>query len=125
VDAYLGRWITFRHFFVCKVMLVKYSYAFVAMPGRFGTLDEVFKTATLIQTGKIQEFSVVLVGSEFWGPLVEFLRNHLVVAGTIAPSDAERIRVVDSPDEVAAAITVTAMPQFGLSYGPRRWYLGK
>jgi predicted Rossmann-fold nucleotide-binding protein len=72
VDAYLGRWITFRHFFVCKAMLVKYSYAFVAIPGGFGTLDEVFKTATLIQTGKIQEFSVVLVGSEFWGPLVEF-----------------------------------------------------
>jgi len=127
-NAYLDRWITFRHFFVRKVMLVKYSYAFVAMPGGFGTLDEVFETATLIQTGKIQEFPLVLVGSEFWRPLVEFLRNHLVVAGTIAPADAERIRVLDSPEEVAAAITVTAMRRFGLSYGPRlrrRWYLGE
>lgn len=127
-NAYLDRWITFRHFFVRKVMLVKYSYAFVAMPGGFGTLDEVFETAMLIQTGKIQEFPLVLVGSEFWRPLVEFLRNDLVVAGTIAPGDAERIRVLDSPEEVAAAITVTAMRRFGLSYGPRlrrRWYLGE
>jgi uncharacterized protein (TIGR00730 family) len=127
-NAYLDRWITFRHFFVRKVMLVKYSYAFVAMPGGFGTLDEVFETAMLIQTGKIQEFPLVLVGSEFWRPLVEFLRNDLVVAGTIGPGDAERIRVLDSPEEVAAAITVTAMRRFGLSYGPRlrrRWYLGE
>jgi len=85
-NAYLDRWITFRHFFVRKLMLVKYSYAFVAMPGGFGTLDEVFETAMLIQTGKIQEFPLVLVGSEFWRPLVEFLRNDLVVAGTIAPA---------------------------------------
>src|SRR5437667_4900201 len=73
-NPYLDRWITFRHFFVRKVMLIKYSYAFIALPGGFGTLDEIFETATLIQTGKIFEFPVVLVGTEYWRPLVEFVR---------------------------------------------------
>ena len=67
-NPYLDRWITFRHFFVRKVMLVKYSYAFVALPGGFGTLDEIFETATLIQTGKILDFPLVLVGRDFWRP---------------------------------------------------------
>src|SRR5262249_11369855 len=73
-NPYRDRWITFRHFFVRKVMLVKYSYAFVALPGGFGTLDEIFETATLVQTGKIKEFPIVLVVGYFWEPLVEFLR---------------------------------------------------
>src|SRR5262245_60515207 len=64
-NAYVDRWITFRHFFVRKVMLVKYSYAFVALPGGFGTLDEIFETVTLVQTGKIQEFPLVLIGTDF------------------------------------------------------------
>src|SRR2546421_5866228 len=65
-NPYLDRWITFRHFFVRKVMLVKYSYAFIALPGGFGTLDEIFETATLMQTHKMQEFPLVLIGSAFW-----------------------------------------------------------
>ena len=81
-NAYLDRWISFRHFFVRKVMLVKYSYAFVAMPGGFGTLDEVFEAATLIQTGKIRDFPIVLVGREFWQPLIDFMRGRLVAEGT-------------------------------------------
>src|SRR5439155_17957452 len=71
-NPYLDRWITFRHFFVRKVMLVKYSYAFIALPGGFWTLDEITETATLIQTGKISNFPVVLMGTEFWKPFVDF-----------------------------------------------------
>src|SRR5262252_5987902 len=76
-NAYLDRWITFRHFFVRKVMLVKYSYAFVALPGGFGTLGEIFETATLIQTHKIRDFPLILVVKDFWRPLLDFLRGPL------------------------------------------------
>ena len=81
-NAYLDHWVTFEHFFVRKVMLVKYSHAFIALPGGFGTLDEVFETATLIQTQKIQEFPLVLIGTDFWRPLIDFLENRLVAEGT-------------------------------------------
>ena len=67
-NPFVDQWITFRHFFVRKVMLVKYSYAFIALPGGFGTLDEIFETATLIQTGKIRDFPLVLMGIEYWRP---------------------------------------------------------
>ncbi len=115
-NAYLDHWITFQHFFVRKVMLVKYSYAFIAMPGGFGTLDEIFETATLIQTQKIRNFPLVLMGTAFWRPLLEFLRADLVPAGTIDPEDVHRIQVTDSPSEAAAAITEVATRQFGLTY---------
>jgi uncharacterized protein (TIGR00730 family) len=127
-NQYLDRFITFHHFFVRKVMLVKYSYAFVALPGGFGTLDEIFETATLVQTGKIKEFPIVLVGHDFWAPLVEFLRSRPLAAGTIGKEDVERLIVTDSPVEVARSVADTAMRRFGLTYGPRakpRWYLGE
>jgi uncharacterized protein (TIGR00730 family) len=124
-NAYLDRWITFRHFFVRKVMLVKYSYAFVAMPGGFGTLDEIFETATLIQTGKIEQFPLVLVGRSFWRPLMGFLNDVLVRTGTIDLADAERLVVVDTAAEAAAAVRDIAIPAFGLRYRVprRRWLL--
>ena len=77
-NPYLDRWITFRYFFVSKVMLAKYSYAFVALPGGFGTLDEMFEIATLVQTGKIRDFPLVLMGREYWQPLIDFVRNRLI-----------------------------------------------
>ena len=126
-NEYLDRWVTFRYFFVRKVMLVKYSYAFIALPGGFGTLDELFETATLRQTGKLRDFPLVLVGSEFWRPLVDFLTT-LVKAGTIDAADLQRLRVLDSPEQVVAEIADVAMRRFGLTYGPRlsrRWYLGE
>jgi uncharacterized protein (TIGR00730 family) len=126
-NPYLDRWLTFRHFFVRKVMLVKYSYAFVALPGGFGTLDEVFETATLEQTGKLRDFPLVLMGSEFWRPLVGFLKR-LVEAGTIDSADLERLRVLDSPEEAVREIADIGMRRFGLTYGPRlrrRWLLGE
>ncbi len=127
-NPYLDRWITFRHFFVRKVMLVKYSYAFIALPGGFGTLDEIFETATLVQTGKIEDFPIVLVVKEFWQPLIEFLRARPLASATIAASDLERFVVTDSPEEAARSVAETAMGRFGLHYAPPakpRWYLGE
>ena len=80
-NPYIDRWITFRHFFVRKLMLVKYSYAFIAMPGGFGTVDEIFEVATLIQTNKIKHFPLVLIGREYWTPLMDFLRDRLLAQG--------------------------------------------
>src|SRR5262249_23499336 len=113
-------------FYVRKLMLVKYSYAFIAMPGGFGTLDEIMEVATLIQTHKIQEFPLVLMGKQFWQPFVDFLRNGLVPQRTIDPGDAERLLVTDDAGEAVGVITDIALRQFGLTYGPRvrqRWWL--
>jgi uncharacterized protein (TIGR00730 family) len=124
-NSYLDKYITFRYFFVRKVMLVKYSYAFVALPGGFGTLDEIFETVTLVQTGKIQDFPLVLMGREFWQPLLDLFRERLIRDGTIDPADVERFLVTDSPEEAIAAITTTAMERFRLTYGPKlkkRWW---
>lgn len=118
-NRYLDRWITFRHFFVRKVMLVKYSYAFIALPGGFGTLDEIFETATLIQTRKIREFPLVLVGKEYWQPLIDFMRSRLIKEATIDAEDADRILVTDSAEEAVRSVTQIAMHRFGLTYGPR------
>lgn len=103
-NPYLDRFVEFRYFFVRKVMLVKYSYAFIVMPGGFGTLDELFEALTLVQTGKIEQFPVVLMGRDFWAPMLEFVRGRLVSAGTIDPADAERLIVTDSPDEAERAV---------------------
>jgi hypothetical protein len=127
-NPYLDQWITFRYFFVRKVMLVKYSYAFVALPGGFGTMDEIFETATLIQTAKIREFPVVLMNKEFWRPLLEFMADRLVKERTIDQTDLDRLIVTDSAQEAVQAITEVAKRRFGLTYGPRlkrRWFLGE
>ncbi len=124
-NIYLDRFVTFHHFFVRKVMLVKYSYAFVAMPGGFGTLDEMFEASTLIQTGKIKPFPLILMGREFWQPQIDFLRNTMVAEGTIAAEDVDRLVLTDDPDEAARIVREAAISQFGLSYGvppkPRWW----
>jgi hypothetical protein len=88
-NPYVDRYVEFEHFFVRKVMLVKYSCAFVAMPGGFGTLDEVFETLTLMQTGKIEAFPVVCMGTEFWHEMNDFLVDTLVTEKTIAPEDLD------------------------------------
>ena len=125
-NPYLDRWVTFRHFYVRKLMLVKYSYAFIALPGGFGTLDEIFETATLIQTHKIKDFPLVLVGKEYWQPLLDFLHGRLVESKTIDRIDADRILVTDSAEEAVQLAQDAALRQFGLSYSPtikRRWFL--
>ena len=124
-NPYLDSWIEFDHFFVRKLMLVKYSYAFVVCPGGFGTLDELFEVATLIQTGKVQDFPVALMGTDYWRPLLDQLRV-LVAEKTIDLGDLDRLVVSDHPGEVVSGLTDTAMKRFGLTYGPRikpRWWL--
>lgn len=128
-NPFLDRWVTFRHFFVRKLMLVKYSYAFIALPGGFGTLDEIFETATLIQTHKIEDFPLILVGKDYWQPLLDFLRGRLVAVKTIDRIDADRILVTDSAEEAVQWARDAAVRQFGLTYGPSgprikpRWFL--
>ena len=87
VNPYVDKFIEFEHFFVRKVMLVKYSSAFVVMPGGFGTLDEAFEVMTLIQTGKLEQFPIVSMGAKFWGPLGEFVRGTMLTEGVISEED--------------------------------------
>jgi uncharacterized protein (TIGR00730 family) len=124
-NRFLDTWMTFRYFFVRKVMLVKYSYGFIALPGGFGTLDEIFETATLVQTRKIDEFPVVLVGTEFWQPLLDFIEDALLKSMTIDALDLQRIFVTDSPTDAVAYIRDAAVNRFGLTYRerqPKRWW---
>ncbi|MDF0717373.1 TIGR00730 family Rossman fold protein [Muricauda sp. 334s03] len=94
----------FDYFFVRKVMFVKYSQGFVVMPGGFGTLDEFFEALTLIQTHKIHTFPIILVGTEFWKGLMDWIKNTLVEAGNISPKDLDLIKLVDTEDEVVEII---------------------
>jgi uncharacterized protein (TIGR00730 family) len=124
-NPYVDSWIDFEYFFVRKLMLVKYSYAFIVCPGGFGTLDELFEVATLIQTGKVQDFPVALMGTDYWQPLIEQMRR-MVAEKTVDPIDLDRLIVSDNPGEVVSAVTDTAMKRFGLTYGPKvkpRWWL--
>jgi uncharacterized protein (TIGR00730 family) len=112
-NPYLDRFVEFRYFFVRKVMLVKYSHAFVVMPGGFGTMDELFEAATLIQTGKIQDFPLVLMGVDYWRPLLDFLRTSMVGERTISPADLDRILVTDDVAEAVAYVKAGAMRHLG------------
>lgn len=103
-NRYVDRFIEFEHFFVRKVMLVKYSRAFVTCPGGFGTLDEMFETLTLMQTMKIESFPVVALGAVFWAPLVAFLRDTMAAEGTIDASDLDLLYVTDDVADVVAYI---------------------
>lgn len=105
-NAYQTDSVNFRYFFVRKVLLVKYSTAFVVFPGGFGTIDELFEALTLIQTRKIKPFPVFLVGVEYWRGLLQWMQGTLVRAGTISDQDLQLFRVVDDvsglPDEIEA-----------------------
>jgi uncharacterized protein (TIGR00730 family) len=125
-NPYLDLTVDFRYFFVRKVMLAKYSYAFVALPGGFGTMDEIFEAATLIQTGKMKDFPIVVMGRDYWEPLLDFLRDTMVPAGTIEPRDLERLIVTDSPEEAASKILTAATTRFGLRWERKpKWILGE
>jgi uncharacterized protein (TIGR00730 family) len=103
-NPYLDRFIEMNHFFVRKVMLVKYSRAFVVMPGGVGTLDEAFETITLVQCHKLDRFPIVAMGSEFWGLMRSFVHKTLVSEQTISAEDLDLLRVTDSPEEAVAYI---------------------
>lgn len=117
VNPYVDRWLNFKYLFVRKVMLVKYSYGFVVMPGGFGTMDEIFETATLIQTGIIQNFPVVIMGRDYWQPLLAFLRETMAREGTIAARDLDLFLITDSPEEAVRHI-LAAVPRLGLRWQP-------
>ena len=113
LNPYLDRSVAFEHFFVRKVMLVKYSYAFVVMPGGLGTMDELFEALTLIQTAKIQNFPVVLMSTEFYRPLMGMLAK-MVAARTISNTDLDLLLVTDSVQEAMDHIEKHAVEVFGL-----------
>ena len=111
-----------------RIMLVKYSYAFVALPGGFGTMDELFECATLVQTGKIHDFPIVLMGTDYWQPLLDFLRGTMLATGCIDAADLDRITVTDDPSEAAWKIKSVALEHFGLKEVERplpKWWLGE
>ena len=99
--------LSFKYFFVRKVMFLKYAMAFVCMPGGFGTLDEVFEAITLIQTHRIRPFPVVLVGKEFWGGLIDWMEDKMLTAGNVDKDDLLIINVMDDPEEIVSFIKRT------------------
>ncbi len=103
-NPYVRRSMYFRFFFVRKTMFAKYSMAFVVFPGGFGTLDEMFEALTLIQTGKVSSFPVVLVGKKYWGGLVDWLRTTMLGEGKINPEDLDLFNCTDDPKEVLRII---------------------
>jgi uncharacterized protein (TIGR00730 family) len=105
LNEYVEIGLEFRYFFVRKTVFVKYSQAFVVLPGGFGTLDELFEAVTLVQTGKITTFPIVLVGSAYWQGLRNWINDTLLAEGKISPSDPELFKVIDDPAEVVQTIS--------------------
>jgi uncharacterized protein (TIGR00730 family) len=112
-NIYLDRCIRLHYFFVRKALLVKYSYAFVVMPGGVGTLDELFEALTLIQNEKIKHFPVVIMGTDYWRQLIGFI-EQMAQRGKISPSDLQLIFATDSVEEAIAHIRAKAIERFGL-----------
>ena len=104
LNDYVNVGVEFRYFFVRKTVFIKYSQAFVVLPGGFGTLDELFESVTLVETGKITRFPIVLVGSGYWGGLVSWLKEKVLAEGKISESDLDLLTVVDSAEEVVQTI---------------------
>jgi uncharacterized protein (TIGR00730 family) len=119
VNPYVDREINFRYFFVRKTMFVKYSRAFVVFPGGFGTLDELFESLTLIQTGKVEDFKVVLMSRAYWGGLLSWLRDRVAAEGKIDADDLRLLHVTDDPAD-AVRIIVEAEDLAGRARGPAR-----
>ncbi|MBL7975114.1 MAG: TIGR00730 family Rossman fold protein [Candidatus Kapabacteria bacterium] len=112
-NQYLDSWITLRYFFVRKVLLFKYSYAFIAMPGGVGTMDELFEAITLIQTKKIERFPVILMGAEYWKNIGE-LFEQMIAEGTISTEDRDLLLITDSVEEAMEHLRVHALKKFML-----------
>ena len=100
LNSYCDIGLEFHYFFTRKIMFVRYASGFVVFPGGFGTLDETFEALTLIQTGKIRHFPVVLIGSDYWGGLVDWIRDRLLAEGKVSPQDLDLLCVTDDPVEV-------------------------
>jgi hypothetical protein len=108
LNPYVDLGVEFRYFFVRKVMFVKYADAFIIMPGGFGTLDELFEALTLIQTEKVRHFPVILVGTEYWQGLLDWVRASPIARGAVSPHDLDLLVMTDDPDEIVRIITEDA-----------------
>jgi uncharacterized protein (TIGR00730 family) len=104
-NPYADIQVNFQYFFVRKVMLVKYALAYIIMPGGFGTLDELFEAVTLIQTERIKPFPVILVGSEYWQGLLDWIKDRMLAEKRISEDDLEILQVLDDPGDVVKAVT--------------------
>lgn len=100
VNPFVSKSLEFRYFFVRKTLLVKYSSAFVCFPGGFGTLDELFESVTLVQTGKVHNFPIILYGSAYWGGLINWLRESAVARGALSEAELSLLQIVDTPAAV-------------------------
>ena len=94
----------FKYFFIRKVMFIKYAAAYVVMPGGFGTMDELFEVMTLVQTRRIRPFPIIMVGSDYWSGLLEWIRSQLLAQSLISPKDMDIIQVLDDPDEIVDTV---------------------
>jgi uncharacterized protein (TIGR00730 family) len=122
-NAYMQHWLTFDHFFVRKVLLLKYSYAFIVLPGGFGTMDELFETLTLVQTGIIHHFPIVLMGEEYYAPLIALI-EHMAEEGTISETDLQLLKLTDDPEVAMAHIRNYIEGFYELKKkGSRLWWL--
>ncbi|MDQ3127467.1 MAG: TIGR00730 family Rossman fold protein, partial [Chloroflexota bacterium] len=114
INPYVDLGVEFKYFFARKTMFVKYADAFVILPGGFGTLDELFESLTLIQTGKIRDFPVVLVGRAYWQGMLDWMRDVQVPAGAVSQGDLDLLKLTDDPEEVCeiiAAYVARAHPE--------------
>ena len=103
-NQYANKKLEFKYFFIRKVMFIKYAAAYIAMPGGFGTMDELFEVVTLIQTRRIKPFPVILVGSEYWTGLVEWVKARFLDSKMISPRDLDILQIIDDPDEIVKAV---------------------
>jgi hypothetical protein len=103
-NSYSNLNLEFKYFFIRKVMFVKYAYAYVIMPGGFGTMDELFEAVTLVQTHRIKPLPVILVGSDYWGGLKKWIKAKLLEGNMISSKDAEILQIIDDPEEVVETV---------------------
>jgi hypothetical protein len=111
LNPYVDLGLTFKHFYVRKTMFVKAAEGFVIFPGGFGTLDELFESLTLIQTGKVLHFPVILFDAAYWQPLLDWIRDRLLADGMISPEDLALLTVTDDPQEVVRMVQAVVSPQ--------------
>lgn len=123
-NAYMHEWVTFDYFFVRKFLLLKYSYAFIVLPGGWGTMDELFETLTLIQTGMIHHFPVVLMGKDYYAHLVEYL-DFMVAQGTISKEDLNYVKITDDPEEASGFISAYVTEHYTIKQRKRFWIFGE
>jgi uncharacterized protein (TIGR00730 family) len=121
-NPYMQKWITFDYFFVRKVLLIKYSYAFIILPGGFGTMDELFNTITLIQTKSLSDFPIVLFGKEYYQPLINVI-EMMIDKGTISSEDRNLILLTDDIDEAMQHIRSFIDKNYVVKPRKKRWWL--